>query len=393
MQSDIMSHLFLRPIFLLALLIAAASPMMGQSETAKAPAPKRPRLPFTAAIRVGDTHYISGWGSRDPKTGKHPDGFEAQTRQLLVNLRELLEKNGLKLSDVVHTHAYVTYPERLADFHRIYAEYFPTRPPALTTMGIPKLPATEVEITFVASHRKDVAAVQLPGAAPRSHASPAIRDGEYLYISDMAEVGGPAKGVSEQTRRALGQLEAVLAASKLTLGDVVKIELYLTDLAQLDAVNQILRPAFKHAPTRTVVGVRELPNGAALALNAIAARGGKAVKAAGVASSADESAAIQVGNRLFISGRTATPTLDTAGQIREVMDDFGKLLKAAGMNFSHVVKGKVYVATMEDYAAMNAAYGSYFTDLFPTRSCIEMTALPHNAKVAITLTADSSPRR
>ena len=390
-----MNLFFNCPMLLLSFLLSGAThAFAAQSDPARAPAPKRPRLPFTAAIRVGDTHYISGWGSRDPKTGKHPEGFEAQTRQLLVNLRELLEKNGLELSDVVHTHAYVTYPERLADFHRIYAEYFPTRPPALTTMGIPKLPATEVEITFIASHRKDVAAVSMAGEPPRPHASAAIRDGEFLYISDLAEVAGSAKGsVSEQTRRAMGQLEAVLQASKLTLADVVKLELYLTDLAQLDAVNQILGPAFKQAPTRTVVGVRELPNGAALALNAIAARGGKAVKAPGVASSADESAAIQVGNRLFLSGRTGTPTLDTAAQIREVMDDFGKLLKSSGMNFSHVVKGKVYVATMEDYATMNAAYGSYFTDLFPTRSCIEMVALPNNARVAITLTADSSPRR
>jgi len=384
------------------LILLAASVALGFTSLPAAPAEakkeapaKRRGLPFTAAIRVGDTHYISGWGSRDPKTGKHPEGFEAQTRQLLVNLRELLQRNGLKLADVVHTHAYVTYPDRLADFHRIYAEFFPQRPPALTTMGIPRLPATEVEITFIASHRPDVVAIQPAGMAARPHASAAIRDGDFLYVSDLAEIGAPVNGsVSEQARQSIAKLEAVLKAAGFKLSEVVKLELYLTDLVQTETVNGVLRSAFaRNPPTRTVVGVRDLPRGAAVAINAIVARGGKAVKLQGGARATDDPAAIQVGHRLFLSGRAGTAGGGMAEQVREVMDELGRVLQAAGMTFSHVVKGKVYVADMEDYAAMNAAYGSYFTDLFPTRSCIEVGSLPQNAKVAITLTADSSPRR
>jgi 2-iminobutanoate/2-iminopropanoate deaminase len=172
------------------------------------------------------------------------------------------------------------------------------------------------------------------------------------------------------------------------------VEIYLTDLEQAENVDGVLRSVFLTAPpTRTVVGVNELPGGAQLAINAIAARGGRRVVAQGVAGTGDQSPAIQVGSRLFLSGRAGTSRDGVAAQVREVMDDLGLLLQAAGMGFSQVVKGKVYLTDMDDYAAMNEAYGSYFTDLFPTRSCIEVGSLPGNAKVAIALTADASPRR
>lgn len=386
---------------LLSTLLAAVLTAPGGAEAQQATSKQavRPRLPFTAAIRVGDTHYISGWGSRDPKIGRHPEGFEAQVHQLMINLRNLLERQKLDLSDVVHTHAYLTYPGRIGDFHRIYAEYFPNRPPALTTMGIPRLPATEVEITFVASHRRDVKAVHPPGISSKQHFTPGIQDGDFLYISDVGVADmltgrPPAGGVPGQVRQSFKNLESVLQASGMGFQDVVALEAYLTDLSHMEIVNGIFRSVFAtNPPARTTVGVTELPDGAPLAINVIAARRGRVVTAQGIPPNSHQSPAIRVGDRLFLSGRAGTANGGAGAQVREVMDEMFRILRAAGMSFSDVVKGKVYLTDMNDYAAMNEAYGSYFSDLFPTRSCIEVGSLPLNAKVAIALTADASPRR
>jgi 2-iminobutanoate/2-iminopropanoate deaminase len=59
------------------------------------------------------------------------------------------------------------------------------------------------------------------------------------------------------------------------------------------------------------------------------------------------------------------------------------VLKAAGLGYQHLVKCHVYLANMEDYAAMNAAYATYFTDRVPARTTVQAAALPGGAGVQI----------
>jgi enamine deaminase RidA (YjgF/YER057c/UK114 family) len=385
-------------VALLSLSVGWAQPTPDQSAEAKKAA-ARPRLPFTSAVRVGDTHYLAGLGSRDPKIGGHPEGFEAQVRQLMLNLQALLKRNELDFGHVVNANAYITYPGRFDEFHRIYKEYFPGVPPALTTIGVRKLPATEVELTFVASHRDGRQAIQLSGATGAKYFSAGTRDGDFVYVSgadgrDVRTGQTRAKDFGEYARHTLENAGAVLKAAGMGYGDVVKTEVYLADLKNVAAFEAVYGVFFPDAPpARTLVGVRELPKGAPLLVNLVAARGKTVITPKGVRASAGSSPAIRVGDRLFLSGGLATKPGSVDAQVREVMDDLGRILQGAGVNFSNVVDGKVYVANMEDYAAMNAAYGSYFDTLFAARSCIETGALPGASKIEITLTADASPRR
>ena len=176
--------------------------------------------------------------------------------------------------------------------------------------------------------------------------------------------------------------------------NVVKVEVYLAEFRQIDKLNEVYRTFFPdNPPTRTIVGVTGLPEGSPLVINLVAARGQKVVIPDGARPSPDHSPAVRVGDRLFLSGSVGTAAGNAATQVREVMDDLSRILRAADMNFSHVVKGKVYLTNMDDYAVMNETYGSYFSALFPARSCIQVGSLPRNSKVEITLTADASARR
>ena len=97
---------------------------------------------------------------------------------------------------------------------------------------------------------------------------------------------------------------------------------------------------------------------------------------------------VLVGQTLYISGQLGLPgtgptpaAMDV--QARQAMDGVGAVLKAAGLGYQHLVKCHVYLANMDDYAAMNAVYGSYFTDRVPARTTVQAVALPAGAGIQI----------
>jgi len=106
------------------------------------------------------------------------------------------------------------------------------------------------------------------------------------------------------------------------------------------------------------------------------------------------SPAIRAGNLLFVSGQVpmnpATATLvdgDITAQTEQVMRNLTALLKAAGAGFEHVVKTTVFLADMNDFAAMNAVYAKYMVDPPPARATVQVARLPRDVKVEIDLIA------
>lgn len=106
------------------------------------------------------------------------------------------------------------------------------------------------------------------------------------------------------------------------------------------------------------------------------------------------SPAIKAGNLLFISGQIPIDPLtgnlidgDIKAQAEQVMRNLTALLRAAGAGFGQVVRTTVYLADMNDFAAMNAVYATYFSQPAPARSTIQAAALPKNARVEIDVIA------
>ena len=103
---------------------------------------------------------------------------------------------------------------------------------------------------------------------------------------------------------------------------------------------------------------------------------------------------IRTGNLLFLSGQVgfdpSTGALvdgDITAQTDQVMRNIGVLLKAAGADFTHVVRTTVFLADMNEFGAMNAVYGRYVVDPPPARSTVQVAALPRNARVEIDVIA------
>lgn len=106
------------------------------------------------------------------------------------------------------------------------------------------------------------------------------------------------------------------------------------------------------------------------------------------------SPAVRAGQMVFISGQVpidpATGNLidgDIAAQTRRVFDNLGALLKAAGLSYANVVRTTVFLADMNDFAAMNQTYATFFSEPYPARSTVQVSRLPKDARVEIDVIA------
>jgi 2-iminobutanoate/2-iminopropanoate deaminase len=106
------------------------------------------------------------------------------------------------------------------------------------------------------------------------------------------------------------------------------------------------------------------------------------------------SPAIRAGNLLFLSGQIPidprTGNLvdgDITAQTNQVMRNIAALLEAAGGSFEHVVRTTVFLADMNDFAAMNVTYSGYLVNPPPARATVQVSRLPRDVKVEIDVIA------
>jgi 2-iminobutanoate/2-iminopropanoate deaminase len=106
------------------------------------------------------------------------------------------------------------------------------------------------------------------------------------------------------------------------------------------------------------------------------------------------SQAVWAGNTLYCAGQIpldpATGALVPGGiaeQTARVLDNIGAVLQSQGLSFADVVKATVFLADMNDFAAMNEVYAKYFSLQPPARSTVQVARLPKDAAVEIEITA------
>ena len=361
-------------------------------------APARPSL-ISPGVAVGDMLFLAGQGSRDPKTGQHPEEFEAQVKQAMENLGAVLKAADLDFSHVVKANVYLTDIKDFSKMNPVYRGYFKSDPPARTTIAVPALPGdSHVEITFIAS-RSGRKTIRPEGSNPNAPYSPGIMVGDALYLSGQGGVDpktgqlvqGPIEAHVKQTLENCG---AILKAAGMDFSNVVTANVYLPDMGNFEKMNGVYRTYFKSdPPSRTTVGVAALPGETPVEITFVANRGAKRVfTPEGVRPTANFSQAVQAGGFLYPAGKVG-PGEDIEAQVKGAMDGLGTMLKAGGRDFSDVVEAKVYLTDMKDYAKMNEVYRSYFKSDAPARTCIAVSKLVGTAKVEITLvaTAGKSP--
>ena len=113
--------------------------------------PRVTRKPFSDAVRVGDTLYISGRIGLDTQTGKPPGDATSEARVLMENLRGVLEAAAMSMNDLVQIHIFTPDVANYDAFNAVYLEYFGEKLPARAFIGSgPLLFGARFELTAIA---------------------------------------------------------------------------------------------------------------------------------------------------------------------------------------------------------------------------------------------------
>ena len=108
--------------------------------------------PYSQAIQAGSFLFLSGQIPLDPKTGELVKGdIRQQTRRVLENLKGVLESEKLEMKNVVKVTIFLKDIENFNQVNEVYAVYFPSSPPARSTVEVAKLPRdAEIEMEAIA---------------------------------------------------------------------------------------------------------------------------------------------------------------------------------------------------------------------------------------------------
>ena len=106
---------------------------------------------------------------------------------------------------------------------------------------------------------------------------------------------------------------------------------------------------------------------------------------------------VRTGNLLFVSGQVPfiaeTMELVTASveaETHQVMKNLKAILNKAGLDLSNIVKASIFCKNLNDFTRINEVYGSYFNENYPARECVEVSRLPKDVNVEISVIAEFS---
>ena len=227
--------------------------------------------PYSPAVRAGRTVYLSGQGGRNPATGELANTADEQTRQTLANIGTILEAAGLSYDNTVLASSYLPQASDLAFVDGAFESIFSVGgAPSRANVVLSGLPGgIAVEITFIAVDDNYVTRLFMHDQSPTALSSPISQSGNIAYTSAMS---GSGAGFSEQLRHALDTSMAALQLGTLGPANVVRVNAYLSDLANLDELHTLISEAFPDGPPAVSAVQAHLPELTMVSVEMIAVR-------------------------------------------------------------------------------------------------------------------------
>jgi enamine deaminase RidA (YjgF/YER057c/UK114 family) len=269
--------------------------------------------------------------------------------------------------------------------------------------------------------------IKVDGRKANAASSDGLLAGNTLYLA--AQDGRNSDGslpasFSQEATQSLAHLREVLKAAGMDMGNLVWVQVYVTRLEDVAAMNDAYWKAIgSNPPARTVLVAAALPGGQKIQINAIAvassARRQVITPAGWPRAPHTDPAGIQVDDVLYISAqsgadpKTGKLPADYAQEVKQSLDNVGAVLKAANMTMANVLWTNPYMASpdgprpvtdviahngqpqQQQVAVMNKIYASYFEfGNTPGRGTIEVAALPQGARIVYTAIAGADlPQR
>lgn len=223
------------------------------------------------------------------------------------------------------------------------------------------------------------------GPPPVGPYSPGILVGDYLYASGQGAAkpdGSFPATPEEQVSQCLANVRRIVEAAGLTMEHIVYTQVYMKELGAGEDLDRAWRKAFpNNPPARATLGVHRMPTDTPVEITAVAVRdlsGKKVIQPSSLPANAAVSPGIMTGDRLYVSGFPAA-------QAELALDAMGEVLKAAGLDFRHMVFVNPYLTDKMPADAMNRAYAKRFEfGNTPARATIKVASLPGGAPIMFT---------
>lgn len=417
----------------------------------------RPRVAYSPLVKAGPFVFVSGQLASDLTTGTPPQAtinpafphqgsdVERQTDFICTTIETCLAAGGATLDDVVFLTNYLQDPGDQHGAHRALAARFgATAPPPSATIVVEELPipGCRSEIDLIAlvpgpgERREHLAPPGLPLPLPAGLDGPPLyrygtKVGSWIFTSGLtatdytAAVAGAAatnpkfpyygEAARLQTEYILRNLESVLAAGGATLADVVKAEVYLTDLCDFFRVDEVWKDFFPiDPPARTTVPVKDLGvPGLRVGINLIAFLPGADQVRRTIATDgaphplAHEPQAVQAGPLLFFSQQMATDFVtgvpaeaklnpnfpyygsQSAAQVNYIVKNVQAICEAAGTTSENLVRRRGFYTDFSEFFTSFATWGKAFPSAPPASTTVRVPSplLVPGCKVAIDLIA------
>ncbi len=386
----------MRQLLVLAFIAIVTTMTFAQSSKQVFPG-ANPNSPFSAAVKADGLIYVSG------TLGSGGD-VKAQTKQVLDNISATLKAAGSSLANAASITVYLRNQSDFAAMNEVYRAYWTKDPPARTTVFVPLLNEGLVEVAAVAVPDGGERVVVNPSGwmASANPYSYAIKSGNTMFLAGLISRNGmdnsAVKGdIAAQTKTVMENGAAVLKAAGFTYADVVAARIYITDADAFQAMNGVYRTYFPtDPPARATVKALLTSPDYGVEVTMVAVKGAKTAFTTpgedGKAGTKNPnlSSAIQVGNRLYVSGtlgNTPTNKGDVKAQTADAMARIGRTMKLAGFDFNNVVDGVVYLPDLTKFADMNASYVEKLVKDRPTRATVGAGLMGADGAVEIMFTA------
>jgi len=402
--------------------------------------------PYSQTVAFSHYNNLSAQLPIDPKTGKLvAGGVKEQAFQCFKNIKAVLDGINHAMGDVVRLTVFVTQIKDVDAVDEVFKTFFPTYVPTRTTVAVAALQmGALVQIEALVSNGEGTIPnapqagdlIKLLNNTPNAPLSPlstqTVSFSHYNNLSAQLPIDPKTGrlipgGIKEQTFQCLKNIKAILESIDVPFDDVVKITVYLKNLADSEALNDVYATFFPDSaiarasayfPARTMVSVTALPMDALVQIEAVVSHGdgtppqavedrhGLIIEANNTEHAPKGSLSTQTVAFSHYNHLSAQLPIDpktgelVAGGVKEQAEQCLKNIKAIIESIDHamddVVKVNIFLKNISDIEKVDDIYTTFFPSGIPARRTVGLSALPMDVLIqidAVLSNAEGTPPR
>ncbi|WP_282175879.1 RidA family protein [Vibrio nereis] len=383
---------------------------------------------------VAFSHYnnISAQLPIDPKTNEIVVGdIKEQAKQCLDNIKAIVESIDHVMDDVVKINVFLKNISDIEAVDDVYATFFKDYFPTRTVVAVDALPMSDalIQVDAIISNGEGtpcqepcdlIKLARNTESAPHSAVSTqTVAFSHYNNISAQLPVDPKsgaivAGGVKEQAGQCLRNIKTILESIDVPFDDIVKINIFLKDLADIDAVNEVYTTFFPdsaiartvaYVPARSIVAASALPMDALVQIDAVVSHGdgtppqevedryGIVIRANNTDKAPLSPLYTQTVAFSHYNHIAAQLPIDPQSnamieggvkeQAEQCLNNIKAIVESVGHVMDDIVKVNVQLKDMADLDAVNQVYANFFEKELPARTTVGVSAIPMGALVQI----------